>query len=302
MSKANFNRSGGNSRVTAFYSDPGLPTTGDVYYVNSVTGTDSTGYGRSPDNPYASIAFAVANCTASNGDVVYVMPLHVETVIAAAGVTFTKAGVSVRGMGTGRSRPVVNYTTAIAASFDIGSANCSVDNIVFTPIGFDAITAAVNISAAGVSITNCEFELANATNQAVLGILTTAAANRLLIQNCWFHGTVDAGTTAAITIVGGTDIRILDSNFIGAYTLGIGAINQITTTTVNCLVGRNTINNLTASSTKAMVFTASSTGQIFGNGLQVLSGTAPITGAAMSWVGSPANYYAATIATGSTIV
>jgi hypothetical protein len=50
-----------------------------------------------------------------------------------------------------------------------------------------------------------------------------------------------------------------------------------------------------------MVFTASSTGQIAGNAMQILGGgTAPITGAAMSWVGP--DYYASTIATGSTLV
>jgi hypothetical protein len=116
----------------------------------------------------------------------------------------------------------------------------------------------------------------------------------------WFHGTNNAGNTSAITIVGGTDIQIVQNTFFGAYTSGIGAINQITTTTVNCRVYDNTIQNYTASNTKAMVFTSASTGQIGSNKMQILSGTAPITGAAMSWTGG--NSYAATIATAGTAI
>ena len=43
-----------------------------------------------------------------------------------------------------------------------------------------------------------------------------------------------------------------------------------------------------------------STGQISGNQMQILSGTAPITGDAMAWVGN--NYYAAAIATAGTLI
>lgn len=300
MSKKHFPRAGGNAFVQTFYNDYGAPTTGDVYWVNSATGTDATTWGRSPEAPYASIAFAVANCTANNGDVVYVMPNHTETLVGAAQVSFTIAGVAVRGMGKGRQRPVVNYTTAAAASFDINAAGCSVDNLTFTPIGVAAVTAAVNVKAADFTITNCEFELANSTNQAALGILTTNAANRMIVQNCWFHGTNNAGTAAAIQIVGGTDLQLVNNIMQGAYTASIGGINQVTTTTVNCIVQFNYIQNFTASATKAMVFTSSSTGQISDNCMQILSGTAPITGAAMSWVGC--NYYSATIATAGTLI
>jgi hypothetical protein len=273
---------------------------GNVFFVNSVTGVDSVGAGLTPDGPVATLDYAIGLCTANNGDHIIVMPGHTETIIAAAGVAADVAGITIIGMGYGRKRPVINYTTAVGASLDVTAANVRIENLVFTPIGFDAITAAINVSAADCQIVNCEFELANATNQAVLGILTTAAANRLLVQNCHFHGTSDAGTTAAICIVGGTDIRLENNIFIGAYSSGVGAIQQITTTTVNAIVKDNIIQNLTASNTKAMVFTASSTGQIAGNQMQILSGTAPITGAAMSWVGR--NAYAAAIATAGTAI
>lgn len=299
--KTNFPRTPGSGNERAVlneyrFTDP----IGNVFWVDSVTGTNAAGYGSSPASPVASIDYAVGLCTADNGDAIMVAPGHVETVTAAAGLALDVAGVTVRGLGKGRQRGRINYTTAVGASVDITAARVAIENLTFTPIGVDAVTAAVNISAADVTLTGCEFELANATNQATLGVLTTAAADRLRIEGCHFHGTGDAGTAAAVRIVGGDSIVIRDNIFHGAYTTTLGAIDNATTACTGAQIINNAINNLTASSAKCMTFQSGSTGQIRENTMQVLTGTAPIAGAAMSWVGR--NYYAATIATAGTLI
>ena len=48
--------------------------TGERFYVHSVTGTDQTGSGKNPDNPVATLDYAVGLCTASKGDIIYLMP------------------------------------------------------------------------------------------------------------------------------------------------------------------------------------------------------------------------------------
>lgn len=271
---------------------------GTVFYVNSSNGTDSTGYGATPDAPFATLKFALGsgntNLTANNGDVIYVCPGHTEAVIGAGTITTNKAGVSVIGLGTGRLRPVITYTTNAAASVNITAANTFFQNVVFSAVGVASVTAAVNISAADVWLDNCEFELANVTNQAVLGILTTAAANRMRITNCHFHGTTNAGTTNAIQIVGGSDSRIEDCLMIGNYSTTLGAIQIVTTAAVNLMIKRCDMYNATASSQKVIVDTITgTTGRIASCGAGVLNGTAPFTAATMWWSGSPSNYYAA---------
>lgn len=272
---------------------------GSVFFVDSNGGGSTTSGGLTPESAFTTLNAAIGACTASKGDTICVMPGHVETITGAAGVLVNKAGVRIVGLGTGRNRPRINYTTAIGASFDITADNVSVENIYFTPQGFDAITATMNISGANVSIRNCEFDLAGATNQAVLGILTASGANRLLVEDCFFHGTADAGTATAIRVAAGDDVVIRDNIFHGAYTTSLGAIDN-SAAVKDLQIYRNKINNLTASSTKGIVCHASSTGQISQNFIQILSGTAPITGAAMSWVGG--NYYSATIATAGTLI
>jgi len=103
-----------------------------------------------------------------------------------------------------------------------------------------------------------------------------------------------------IELVGGTDIKIIGNIISGSYTTSVGCIRSQTTANTNIMILNNILANNTASSTKCIVLLTASTGFIAGNMMQILNGTAPITGDAASWCG--ANYYAATIATGSTLV
>lgn len=268
-----------------------------IWFVDS-TNTNSSRDGRSWDGAFTTTALAMAQAVV--GDKIVYAPGHVETTTAAAGLVVNKAGVHLLGMGNGRRRPVFSYTTAVGASFDVTAANVTLENLVFTPTGIDNVTAAINISAADCTLLGCEMQHATATGQAALGILTTAAADRLRVIGCKFYGTTDAGTNAALRIVGGDAHEIRENIFHGAYASGTGPIENITTACTNTIVSDNRINNLTASSTKAMVFVATSTGMISRNYMQILSGAAPITGAAMSWVGG--NYYIGAIATAGTLI
>lgn len=252
------------------------------------------------NRPYSTIAAAYAKCTASRGDQIHVKPGHTENITAAGGITLAKIGVSIIGHGRGRLRPKLTWTTATTATLLVSAAQNSISNFVFDGTSLDAVASMLAVQAADFSLYGCEFILAGASAQATLGILTTAAADRLIVQGCAFRGTTDAGTTAAIRLVGGDGIIIQDNLFYGAYGSGNGAIENITTACTGILIAGNIISNATASSTKAIVAVAGTTGLISNNRMQILSGTAPITAAGASWVGG--NYYAATVATAGTLI
>jgi hypothetical protein len=205
----------------------GIPTGGGSYFfVDSTSGGD--GNDGSWESPLATIDYAVGLCTASKGDVIVVKPGHIETVVAAGGVTLDVAGVTIVGLGTGSLRPTVNYTTAVAASFLVSAANCSVENLLFTG-GIDALTNPIHVQAADFSLLNCEWR--DVTGQATDVILTTAAANRMAIRNLRYDGATAAGTNAGIAIVGGDRIVIdglsMDGNF------AVGGIDIRTTATTD---------------------------------------------------------------------
>lgn len=272
-------------------------STGRRVFVHSGTGSNASGYGGDPDTPFASLAYAFSSdtVTADKGDVVYLMPGHTETVIAAGTITADIAGVRVVGLGQGNVRPVISFTTINTASLLVSADDLTLENIIFDMTGVDALANPLHIQAAGCTIRKCEFELADSSGQATSGIVTTASANDLVIEDCYFFGSGDAGTACAIDLVGGDSIVIRRNRIVGAYTTTIGGIRSATTATTNLTVEDNVIDNRTANSTKAFIAHANTTGAIRGNSFHILSGIAPVTAAAMRWGGG--NKYANAVAT-----
>lgn len=294
---------GGQRWIDTKYHTPW--TFGNCIYVSSVVGTQATlvsnaSAGFSPESAYTTLDVAVGAAVASNADKIVLLPGHVDTVTAAGGIDLDVAGIHIIGIGEGRLKPRINFTTSTGADIDIDAANITIENVYFDLTGIDALAAPLDINATDFTLRGCEIETGDSGGQATLALLTDANASRLTVERCFFFGSTDAGTATCLRIVGGDGHKILDNIAQGNYTTTLGFIDNNTTPCTNTIVGRNVINNRTASSTKAMVFDASSTGQIFGNQMQILNGSAPITGAAMSWVG--ANYYSATIATAGTLI
>ena len=85
------------------------PTTGDVYFVHSSTG-NANNTGLTPSDALATIDGAINKCTASQGDIIIVMPGHAENIAAATSLVVDVAGISIIGLGRGRNRPVLSFT------------------------------------------------------------------------------------------------------------------------------------------------------------------------------------------------
>lgn len=254
----------------------GLLTFGNIFYLNSVTGSDTANNGKSPTTAFATLTVAVNACTAGNNDVIFVMQGHTETIVAAGGVTIAKAGVNIIGVGTGRNRPIFNWTTSTAGTFLISAANVYIENLVFSPVGVGAVVSAISITGADVFLNNCEMQISTGTNACVLGILTAATATRLRIESCRFIGpaTSTQTCTAAIQHEVGIDYVIRGCYFTGKLTQGI--LNA--TTILGGLIDNNRF--VIATGTLAITMAAASTPLISNNRINVPSGTTPITAAA----------------------
>ena len=249
---------------------------------------------------YTTLKLALAQCVANRGDIILVVPGHTESITNATDLIINVAGVSVLGMGQGALRPTFTCTTAITATITISAANTLIQNVIVDATGFAAITSGLTITGANTTLRKNMFINATATNQAVVMATTTATATGLTVDSNYFEGTLNAGTTTAIQLVGGNDHVVINNTFIGAYTTTLGAINNVTTACLRSNVVGNFIFNQTAASAVAMTFVATSTGQIANNRMQILSGIAPIVGAAMSWVGG--NYWSAVIGTAGALI
>lgn len=195
-------------------------------------------------------------------------------------MTFSTAGVSYKGLGNGRKRPVITFSTSTAAQMIVSGAQIAFDNMIFDFTGIDAIVAAISITGADVSFTNCEFICQTSTSGVVRGILTAATASRLRIDSCRFLGvqtSTGTTTTACISHEVGENFQITNNFFVGKMTQAI--LNAATI--LDGLIAGNQFHIYTG--TKAIALASGTTGSGFNNRMVVASGTTPIVGAGFSW-------------------
>ena len=111
-----------------------MPHPGKVFWVNNSGVLPDKGVAGSDGNPgtylkpFSTIDYAVGKCKASRGDVIYVMPGHVETISAASSLDLDVAGISVIGLGRGTLQPRLDFT-ATAGTVAIGADNVSLVNM-----------------------------------------------------------------------------------------------------------------------------------------------------------------------------
>lgn len=260
-----------------------FPTTGNIWFVDS--GADSGGNGLSPEGAVRTVDAAINLATASNGDIIIVMEGHAETIVGAAGVAQDVIGLRIVGLGVGRSRPVITFTTAAGASWDVSAASNSIENIVFI-CGIDDQTAMVNVTAADCAIRKCEFMMSDATNDAQIGILVSDAGDRACIEDCTLHGTGNTTVVAGAISFGAADNSVIRNNYIAGYFGTSGNILNAAAA-VNVVIQDNVLINRTADGNNLLINVhASTVALIVGNKGGVIDSMSPApVVAAASFVG-----------------
>jgi hypothetical protein len=223
---------------------------GDVYYVDSNNGNDAQS-GKSPEQSVATLDYAIGLCTANQGDVIYVLPGHAETVSEASGVDADVEGISIIGLGDGADRPTFTFS-AVDATMTIAAASVVVKNLLIKP-SIDAVVSPIVVSAAGCSI-DVEIQDATYEIECECGILTTADADNLTV-NLKYRGFI-AGDAClnAMRLVGVDTARV----YVDFYGVAATAIVEFHTTNCHDIDITGLFYNQGTSLTKNVVDTAGS--------------------------------------------
>lgn len=198
----------------------GIPlSTGTYWFVHSGTGSDLAGgnMGKRPDKPFATIDYAIGQCTANKNDVIVVMPAHAETIAGAAGLAVDVAGITIIGLGNGANRPTLSLSTA-TTTIAVSAANCTLENLRITSSIAD-VAVAVVVTAANCTIAKCSFPETVDLN--IITCISTTAAG-LKVDGCDRYS-VDAATLAMISVLGSVaDIEITNNTDIHTYGSNVG--------------------------------------------------------------------------------
>lgn len=208
----------------------------DVWFVGSAVAaaSDSAGFGRNPDAPFATLDYAVGQCTASVGDVIYVLPGHTETISAAGGLDLDTIGITIIGLGNGTLMPTITMDTDAAVDVDVDAANITVRHIKFVA-GVADIVAAIDVNCDDFTMIDCRFEGDNAGLNALIWIQDAAAggSDRITIQECYCNDQ-DASNTHFFNMAGtGSGHRVLNNVLIGDWgTMAVGGAGVVTDTVI----------------------------------------------------------------------
>lgn len=183
-------------------SGPQLPvTTGNYYFVGA--GLSNT----PPAVTYTNLTDALAQCVSGRGDVIVVAPGYAET-IPTAGITISKNGVSIIGLGNNGQRPTLTFG-GTAATITISGSGVLLSNIA-TTCSIDEVVTGFTVTGSGCTFDNVGY-IDTATFQLIQFALVTGT--RFVMRNCYHYQSTAAATAAYWVSLGGADRSEILGNY-----------------------------------------------------------------------------------------
>ncbi|HUX15239.1 MAG TPA: hypothetical protein VMW52_02135 [Phycisphaerae bacterium] len=216
--------------------------TGDIWWVGSeeTAAEDGAGFGRNPDAPFATLAYAIDLVAA--GDTMFLMPGHNEG-LADAQIDIAVAGLRIIGLGTGTLRPRIDFDHG-NASINVGACNVEIRNIRLQP-AITTVLIGIDVEAAMTDCKLIDIELMDGEDGAgadefSTGIEFKAGCDRGLVQGLIASSFAGSAPNYAVLLKGASDsVVIRDCVIRGPYAIGcIGADTTLSTKLLiqNCIL------------------------------------------------------------------
>lgn len=195
---------------------------GDVFWVDSTSANagDSVHHGQSQDKPFATLDYALTQTTTDQGDWIFLLPNHAETIALQNGIEVLAAmdNVTIAGV-TGRTQdyPTITFEAGdavAAADFEIDGAGTVIKRIRFV-MSEDGCTSPIDVNAPGCEFHNCIFDCADTAVTVTGFVVVAAAAHNFRMIDCIDRGTDTAGAVTFLAFEGATnhvEIRGLQSH------------------------------------------------------------------------------------------
>ena len=189
---------------------------GQVFWVNNSTVLGGAqrkgGSNGNPGTfvkPFGTIDFAIGQCTANRGDIIYVMENHVEDIAAAAGIDLDVDGVTIVGLGSGDTQAKITFSVT-TSTFEVNA-----DNVTISGLWLEATVTGV---LKGIDVVNGadDFNISNnrfsaetlGTDEFIDAIFVTTSDRGTIVDNTFDMD--EAGADSAIHFSGiclGADMK-----------------------------------------------------------------------------------------------
>ena len=262
---------------------------GQVFWVNNSTvlgGAQRVGGSNGNPGtfvkPFNTLDFAIGQCTANRGDIIYVMENHVEDIAAAAGIDADVDGITIVGLGSGDTQAKITFSNT-ASTFEVNA-----DNVTISGLWFEAtvtgVLEGINIvdGSDDYNVSGNRFSAESlGTDEFIDGIVITTSDRGKIIGN--YMDMDEAGAASGIHFVGvclGAEIR--DNTILGDYS--VACIESITTAQEQLIfTGNELVNGVHANlNTLACVTLLTGTTGYFHNNQCYTNVTAAVTAAVVA--------------------
>jgi len=180
----------------------GIPVAGKgkVFWVDSVSGRAGAS-ALNPGECEATLAAAVTKCVTARGDIVVALSSHAENLASSTALAISKSNITFIGLGQGRLRPRITFTTANTATIAVSADGVNFRNFRFYA-NFLSIAAAFTLTTAkGFRLDYCGFHDTSSVLNFLNIVKSTGAANTIDGIHCEGNKWNSLGTTSVNTFV-----------------------------------------------------------------------------------------------------
>lgn len=237
-------------------------------YVRSTGAQDGEDHFANSGMLVSSLQAGLARCRSGQGDIVYVLPGHVESITAADFYTNLVAGTQI--ISAGRPGATNNPTftwTATASTFLLDVADVSIQGLTFVMGGADNVTAPITVTGAGCSIAGCHIVAGTSSVlESATPITVSTGANDCTLVGNRFSATGGAVTTACVS-VGAAVARttIVGNRFFTTQSSATTGVISIGAAATEIDVGYNLMYNQVEDGVGVRVANVAATGLIYNN-------------------------------------
>lgn len=236
--------------------------TGFVNFVNEFP-ADKEGVVRVYSSMFDSTM--LANTVAGRGDVVLVMPGHLEAI--STDQSLNVKGLKVIGLGEGDERPRVRYDNAAGSiSLDTGGIQLENFRLVASVTG---VTIGVDVAGDGCVVKKNSLEFDTNADDFAIGIRATG--DRAVIEENEILGEDTVGPTHGIQLSSSSYTKVRKNYITGQFS---NAGISDTAASQGLLIGENLINNQDTAASITIALTATSRGLVYNNRMATSDSTA----------------------------
>lgn len=178
---------------------------GNIYFVNAehASAADDTDHGGRPNYPFATLDYAIGQCTANNHDVIICAPDAEETITST--ITVDKAGLTILSPSASPYRGYqIKTTTDVTTLMTVSATDVTITGLRFADAssGFAANSAFIQVAANSdrAHVSDCEFDVRDCTAGIVgtvavslIAPVTDIMVERILAKQCVAVSTTSTG-------------------------------------------------------------------------------------------------------------